>query len=187
MAITALSYQVGYQPAQATVQATVQAAGQELTQPTPTNPVMLPVATAPSVVASNTVASNTATSNTATSNTVASNQATLLTKENPQGASFIGAAHPTTGSAQIVEIGAQRYLEFDQDFSSNAGPDLFVLLHTEAVPESYSPENYVILGRLASTSGTQRYVIPADVDIRTFQSAVIWCRQFDVTFGFATL
>jgi hypothetical protein len=42
-------------------------------------------------------------------------------------------------------------------------------------------------GDLQSTDGSQRYEIPADVDIDAFKSAVIWCRQFNVTFGFAAL
>ncbi|MEM9163756.1 MAG: DM13 domain-containing protein [Cyanobacteria bacterium P01_F01_bin.4] len=28
---------------------------------------------------------------------------------------------------------------------------------------------------------------PAEVSVEDFQSAVIWCRQFDVTFGYAAL
>lgn len=102
------------------------------------------------------------------------------------GAPFVEAAHPTTGSAQIVSEGGQRYLEFDAAFRSAGGPDLFVLLHKEAVPRTYSPDDYVNLGRLEKTDGAQRYAIPADVDIEALKSAVIWCRQFDVTFGYAT-
>ncbi|PZO60765.1 MAG: electron transfer flavoprotein [Phormidesmis priestleyi] len=100
---------------------------------------------------------------------------------------FIGAAHPTSGTAQIVEENGQRYLEFDSAFSSQAGPDLFVLLHAESVPNSYSPDKYVNLGPLQQVAGAQRYAIPADVAVNDFKSAVIWCRQFDVTFGYATL
>ncbi len=103
------------------------------------------------------------------------------------GAPFVGAAHSTSGSAQIVSIEGQQYLEFDSAFSTDNGPDLFVLLHSEAVPDSYNPENYVNLGQLQQVAGTQRYAIPANVDVAAFQSAVIWCRAFDVTFGYATL
>lgn len=100
---------------------------------------------------------------------------------------FIGVAHSASGSAQIVEEDGQRYLEFDSAFSSGAGPDLFVLLHAESVPRSYSPDEYVNLGPLQQVAGAQRYAIPADIAVDDFKSAVIWCRQFDVTFGYATL
>ncbi|MEM9087613.1 MAG: DM13 domain-containing protein [Cyanobacteria bacterium P01_F01_bin.53] len=104
------------------------------------------------------------------------------------GAPFVGtAAHPTDGSAQIVEVDGQYYLELDEAFRSDDGPDLFVVLHTQAVPESYSPDDFVNLGRLQSIEGAQRYAIPAGVDIAALKSAVIWCQQFNVTFGYATL
>lgn len=104
------------------------------------------------------------------------------------GAPFVGVAHPTAGTAQIVEAAdGQRYLEFDAAFRTAAGPDLLVLLHSDAEPETYSPDDYVSLGQVQRVAGRQRYAIPEDVDIQAFQSAVIWCRQFDVTFGYATL
>ena len=103
------------------------------------------------------------------------------------GAPFIGDAHAAAGSAQIVDIDGSLYLEFDDAFRSDDGPDLFVLLHKEAVPTGYDAEDYVNLGRLQATEGTQRYAIPEGVDINALQSAVIWCQQFDVTFAYATL
>lgn len=102
-------------------------------------------------------------------------------------AAFVGAAHPTSGATKIVEIDGQSYLEFDSEFSSASGPDLLVLLHTDAEPESYSPDNYISLGQLQQVAGAQRYAIPENVDVSAFRSAVIWCREFDVTFGYATL
>ena len=104
-----------------------------------------------------------------------------------QGASFVGDAHEVSGAAKIVEADGQRYLEFDANFHSDSGPDLFVLLHREAVPTSYSAANYVNLGRIQALDGAQRYVIPAEVDVASIKSAVIWCQQFNVTFSYATL
>lgn len=106
----------------------------------------------------------------------------------PTGGTFVGEAHPTSGNARIVETtDGQRFLELDESFRSDSGPDLFVLLHKDAVPQSYSGSNYVKLGQIQHTAGAQRYTIPADVDLQAFKSAVIWCRQFNVTFGYATL
>ena len=100
---------------------------------------------------------------------------------------FTDVAHTTTGSARIVTEGDARYLELSEEFSTDSGPDLFVLLHRSETPESYDESEFVNLGMLEQVSGTQRYRIPDDVDIEDFRSAVIWCRQFDVTFGFAVL
>ena len=105
----------------------------------------------------------------------------------PTDAPFVSVSHPTSGAARIVEVKGQRYLEFDEAFLSDDGPDLFVLLHREAVPESYGEQDYVNLGRLQQLAGTQRYAIPTDLDLQTISSAVIWCEDFNVTFGYATL
>lgn len=100
---------------------------------------------------------------------------------------FTNVAHTTNGSARIVMDGDARYLELSEDFGTDSGPDLFVLLHRSDVPENYDESDFSNLGMLEQVSGTQRYLIPEDVDIDDFQSAVIWCRQFNVTFGYAEL
>ena len=100
---------------------------------------------------------------------------------------FVSAEHPTQGMAKIVTENGQRYVEFDRQFKSDNGPDLFVLLHTQAKPTDYASDDYISLGRLQNVSGKQRYAIPADVDIETFKSVVVWCREFNATFGFAPL
>lgn len=81
----------------------------------------------------------------------------------------------------------QRYLVFDNAFKSDSGPDLFVLLHRDYPPKQYQSQDYVNLGRLQKTSGQQRYTIPANVNPEDFQSVAIWCRLFNVTFGYAAL
>jgi hypothetical protein len=116
-----------------------------------------------------------------------STQSTQSAQSTVSGAPFVSVSHPTSGSAKIVEVEGQRYLELDAAFRSDEGPDLFVLLHREAVPESYREQDYVNLGRLQQVAGSQRYAIPTELDIQTIQSAVIWCQDFNVTFGYATL
>lgn len=98
---------------------------------------------------------------------------------------FVAAEHPTEGTARIVTENGKRYLVFDQAFMSDEGPDLFVLLHRDQMPQTYDEQNYISLGSLQSVKGEQRYAIPDDVDLANFQSAVIWCRQFNATFGYA--
>ncbi|MBE9076920.1 DM13 domain-containing protein [Romeria aff. gracilis LEGE 07310] len=115
--------------------------------------------------------------------------ATLISQAAPalRSGTFVGDAHPTAGTARIIEADGQRFLELGNGFSTDRGPDLFVLLHRSAVPDSYSASDYVNLGRLEQVQGTQRYLIPDDISAADFASAVIWCRQFNVTFGYASL
>ncbi len=95
-------------------------------------------------------------------------------------------AKKTEGSIQIIEEAGKRYLELDESFTTGRGPDVFVLLHTQDVPEDYSKENFVNLGRVQKFNGAQRYEIPADVDLANFKSVSIWCRAFNVTFGYGS-
>ena len=101
--------------------------------------------------------------------------------------SFVGVAHSTSGTVAIINQDGQRQLELGDDFSTDSGPDLFILLHRSANPQSYRREDYVSLGGLQQVAGSQRYLIPAEVELENFSSVVIWCRRFNVTFGYAPL
>jgi hypothetical protein len=110
--------------------------------------------------------------------------------------SFVDAEHPTTGAVKVItgEDG-KTYIEFGEDFKTDSGPDLFVVLHqspdiiASAEPPNYGIEegSYVTLAPLQSTSGTQIYEIPEDVNLNQYQSVAVWCRQFNATFGAASL
>ncbi len=107
-----------------------------------------------------------------------------------QSGTFVSAEKPTTGTAKIVTENGQRYLVLDQAFStSDQGPDLHVLLDTaKKPPQQYQNFNsYVNLGKLQNYSGTQRYPIPAAINLANYKSVVIWCRMANATFGYASL
>lgn len=94
--------------------------------------------------------------------------------------------HPTTGTAKIITENGQTYLEFDQAFDTATGPDVLVVLHRQGiVPVNLNEEDYITLAPLKSFSGSQRYPIPSDLNLNDFQSVAIWCREFNVTFGYA--
>jgi hypothetical protein len=62
-----------------------------------------------------------------------------------------------------------------------------VILHRSDTPQTYDAQEYVNLGRLQNLNGAQRYAIPENVNVDDFRSAAIWCRQFNVGFGYAKL
>ncbi len=101
--------------------------------------------------------------------------------------SFVGVGHTTKGGYNIVTENGQQYLELNESFRTDRGPDLFVLLHRQSVPQTYTESDFVSLGRLEKFRGSQRYLIPAGEDLTEFNSIVIWCRRFNVTFGYASL
>ena len=39
---------------------------------------------------------------------------------------------------------------------------------------------YVDLGRLRAFKGSQRYPVPAGIDLKNYQSVIVWCERFGV-------
>lgn len=97
-------------------------------------------------------------------------------------------SHPTAGTVRLVTENGQRYLEFDDTFTTARGPDVRVVLYPQAtVPGALGDDTYLTLAPLQRFAGAQRYPIPATVNLADYQSVGIWCRRFDVTFGYAAL
>jgi hypothetical protein len=77
----------------------------------------------------------------------------------------------------------------EPDFEVGPGPKYHVYL----VPKAGVRENdvaqtmFVDLGRLRSFKGSQRYEIPAGVDLAKYPSLVIWCEAFSVLISPADL
>jgi len=110
--------------------------------------------------------------------------------------SFVSGEHPTQGTVRIISQNGKTFLELDQKFkTSDMGPDLVVILHRSSnvlgstKPPAYSLKagDYVLLAPLQKFRGAQRYAIPANVNLANYQSAAIWCRKFNATFGAAKL
>lgn len=93
----------------------------------------------------------------------------------------------TSGAVTIVREADGVYVEFSEDFRTGSGPDLLVLLHKDADPKNYAEERFVSLGLMKTFRGAQRFKLPEGVDPAQFESVVLWCRQFDVTFGVAEI
>lgn len=109
---------------------------------------------------------------------------------------FESGEHATQGTAQLIREGEAHYLVLDESFqTSTSGPDLVVILHRSAnvlgstEPPAYpiNEGDYVVLAPLQAFNGTQRYAIPTTINLDDYQSAGIWCRRFNATFGSATL
>ena len=99
--------------------------------------------------------------------------------------SFIGRAHPTTGTAKVITDGDQRFLRFE-DFETDNGPDLNVYLTTTA-PDGGIGDDYIDLGNLEGNIGNQNYELGPDVDLDRYTTVFIWCVRFSVAFGAAAL
>ena len=118
------------------------------------------------------------------------------TKPQKRSGNFISGEHTTTGVANIVQENGTYYIELDQTFkTSSSGPDLFVILHrspdilkiTKPPDFGIAEGDFVVIAPLKSFDGKQRYEIPQNIQPDSYKSVLIWCRQYNATFGFAPL
>ncbi len=76
------------------------------------------------------------------------------------------------------------------DFQVGPGPKYHVYLVPKAPIRSSGDlreEMFVDLGRLRAFKGSQRYAVPAGLDLSRFRSVIIWCEQFSVLISPADL
>jgi len=84
----------------------------------------------------------------------------------------------------------ERVVFLEPDFEVGPGPKYHVYLvprETVRTSADLSGQMFVDLGRLRAFKGSQRYAIPAGVDLANFRSIVIWCEQFSVLISPADL
>jgi hypothetical protein len=84
----------------------------------------------------------------------------------------------------------QRTVFLENDFEVGPGPAFHVYLVPKAnvrTAADVSNEMVVDLGGLRAFKGSQRYPIPAGVDLARYPSVVIWCERFSVLISPADL
>lgn len=81
-------------------------------------------------------------------------------------------------------------LRLEQDFEVGPGPKYHVYLVPKAKIRASGDVKgtmFVDLGRLRAFKGAQNFSVPAGIDIKKFQSIVIWCEAFGVLISPADL
>jgi hypothetical protein len=97
--------------------------------------------------------------------------------------------HRGSGTATLYRVPGQGVVVLRlEEFRVTNGPDLHVLLATNASPERRRDlGEYVDLGPLKGNVGDQNYMLPEALDYRPFASLVIYCKPFHVVFATALL
>jgi len=123
----------------------------------------------------------------------AAEQLTAADRERPvvAGGTFIHAnpsdpVHWGKGSVTV----RQDSVFLHDGFQVGPGPKFHVYLVPKAMIRMSSEvkdQMFVDLGRLRAFQGSQRYAIPAGVDLSKYQSVIIWCEQFSVLISPADL
>ncbi len=92
---------------------------------------------------------------------------------------FEGRDHPGEGTVTLLTDGAQTFVRFEEDFSTDNGPDLYVSVIVGG--------ERIELDRLKGNQGSQNYELPSDLDPASVESVQVWCKRFDVVFTEAAL
>ncbi len=94
--------------------------------------------------------------------------------------------HYGSGGVEVYE----RTVFLKENFEVGPGPAFHVyLVPKEEVRQSadVSGTMFIDLGKLRAFKGSQKYPIPAGVDLKNYPSVVIWCAQFGVLISPADL
>lgn len=94
---------------------------------------------------------------------------------------FVSNAHPTSGSVTINQD--KTVLNFT-DFMSDSGPDLDIYLVADLANVK---ANFINLGDIKGLKGDYTYNLPIGTDYSVYKYVMVWCVDFDVNFGYATL
>lgn len=83
-----------------------------------------------------------------------------------------------------------KYVRFE-DFTMVNGPDLRVVLSTTANPASIADARLdlsdIDLGELHGTLGSQNYEIPATIELDDYASVIIYSRELDILYSYASI
>ena len=94
---------------------------------------------------------------------------------------FVNSAHPTSGMATVNLDKTKLSLN---TFKTDAGPNLNIYLASNLIDIN---ADYKDLGDIKGVNGNYTYDIPANTNLTTYKYVVVWCIDFDVNFGYATL
>lgn len=92
---------------------------------------------------------------------------------------FVEKGHPGEGTATLITDDTQTFVRFEDDFSTDNGPDLRVRVVVAG--------EVVDLGELKGNIGAQNYELPSGTDPAAVTSVDVWCRRFDYVFTEAAL
>jgi len=118
--------------------------------------------------------------------------ALLITNVSAQkGNTWVKKYYAVSGNWSIELENGKSYLVLHSDFKTSKGPDLklFIVkksalsLHKKDAVEKYG----VLIGKLKSIKGEQKYLIPANVSISDYKSIVVHCEKYTKVWGAAPL
>lgn len=105
-------------------------------------------------------------------------------------------SYTVSGTATLMDDGNQLTLMLGSDFSSSAGPGVYLFLANNSTgPYNYTPGSQVMdnnsvqvtANKLSSFNGAMNFTLPAGVEIDDYQYVVVYCVTINGIFGYAEL
>lgn len=106
---------------------------------------------------------------------------------------FTSHEHTTTGTASIYRLPDGRLQLALADLATSNGPDVRVWLSAGPVVEGFAgwftakDHAHLDVAPIKGNLGNQLYDLPEGTDLSQWQSVVLWCEDFSVSFGAAPL
>ncbi len=90
------------------------------------------------------------------------------------------------GDWEIVAEGDRNYVVFKDNFKAKNGPDLKIFLspmELSKVNGKTATKGSVLVAKLKSVKGGQKYPIPGDIDLSNYRSVLVHCEKYAVLWG----
>ncbi len=88
-----------------------------------------------------------------------------------------------SGTATLSDSTGKLSIEFSSDFSTTAGPDLYVYLAQKNESPTTIGNATVEIDSLISNTGAQKILVPSGVNINDYDYILIHCKKFDHFWG----
>ena len=99
-----------------------------------------------------------------------------------KGNTWVKKYYTVSGNWSVEAEGSKTYLVLHSDFKTSKGPDLKLFLtkkNASSIGKSEAIEKQgILLGKLKSLKGEQRYLIPNNITVSEFKSLVIHCQKY---------
>lgn len=97
---------------------------------------------------------------------------------------FKGASkHVTSGKVSVIKMSdGKAVIKLGESFKFDGAPDPVVGMGKNGKYDASTN-----LGKLTKSSGQQNYVVPSSIDASKYNEVYIWCKQYGVPLGVASL
>ena len=91
-----------------------------------------------------------------------------------------------SGHFEIEKTNGTTYIVLSDDFKTKSAPDLKLFLSKKRVSDitgKNATKDAILISELKKTKGSQKYKVPANVQLASYTSLIIHCEQYSIFWG----